>query len=230
MGISAGLVAAKLAYTASPIILTGGIAANLGNYLPIIALTQGGFSAIALLTGKNPIDPDNLFANFVVLPGGMLVSNQVATYSFANQAIGANAIIAQQLPISVKMICPARGTLGYAAKLATMSALKSSLAQHTQLGGLFSVVTPSLIYTNCILTGMRDISGGGDKQVQVEWQLDFIQYLVTLAAAQAAFNSLTSSLTNATPIGGVPASSAAGLPIGGAVSPLVASFPAGSGL
>jgi hypothetical protein len=229
MGVSAGQTAGDLAFTKSPIVLTGGIAANLGNYLPIVALTQVGFSLISLLTGKNPLDLNNFFANFVVLPGGMLISNQVATYPFANQSIAANAIIAQPLPISVRMICPARGTLGYAAKLATMSALTAALSQHNLLGGLYSIVTPSYIYTNCIMTGMRDISGGGDKQVQVEWQLDFTQPLVTLAAAQSALNTLTNSLTNGTPIGGTPASLAGGLPVGGVV-PQVPNFLAGTAL
>jgi hypothetical protein len=226
MGASAGFIAADLAYTKSPIILTGGIATSLGGYLPIVSLTQTGASLVSLISGGNPLDLNNFFANFVVSPGSLLISNAVATYPFANQAVAANAIIAQPLPISVEMICPARGLLGYAIKLATMTALQSTFSQHNQLGGLYTVVTPAYIFTNCIMTAMRDVGGGGDdKQVQSRWQIDFIQPLVTLQAAQSVLNNLTASLTNGTPIsGGSPTQSAGGLAVGGAaggsVSPL----------
>lgn len=241
MAISAGYVATKTAYEITPIILTRGIATSVGGYLPIVALTQLGFgsglgiagaavSAIATLaTGGNPLNLNNFFANFQPMAGATLINNQIATYPFANQAVAANAIITQPLAISMVMYCPVRETLGYATKLAIMISLQNTLSQHNISGGTYSVVTPSYIYTDCIMTGMRAIDGGDSKQVQYAWQLDFSQPLVSTQAAATAQNSLMQSLANGTPVGGTPAQAPTGLPVG-APSPLTAIYPPGSGL
>jgi hypothetical protein len=218
MSISPGYVAFKLAQELSPIILTRGIATAVGGYLPIIALTEGLNFAAGLLTGGDALNLDNFFAHYTPLPGGSLIKNQVATYPFANQSIAANAIISQGLNISLMMNCPARGTLGYAVKLATMTALKATLDQHNNSGGTYSVVTPSFIYTDCILTDFRDVSGGESKQYQYQWQLDFFQPLVSLQAAQTALNNLMQRLTNGTPPGTPSGAAAIGLPVGSPLS------------
>jgi hypothetical protein len=227
MSISPGYIAFKMATQLSPIILTGGIATALGGALPIIALTESGLSLLAgALSGSSSIELDNFFAHYTPLPGASLINNQVATYPFANQAIAANAIIAQPLNISLKMICPVRNLLGYPLKFATMSALQKSLSQHNSMGGTYSIVTPSYIYTYCIMTGMRDISGGDSKQLQYEWQLDFMQPLVSLQAAQQALSGLMQTITNGTPISGTPTWSS-GLSIGNPTSALTQSLAPG---
>jgi hypothetical protein len=214
----AGFITFKLAYQLTPIILTSGIATGLGGALPIIALTEGpnyldAFQAIV----ENAINPqlDGFFASFQPLPGSALLSNQVATYPYANQTVAANAIIPQPLNISMLMLCPAgNASGGYPLKLVTMTSLQNSLSQHNLLGGLYSIITPSYIYTNCIMTGMHDISGGESRQTQFVYQLDFLQPLVTVPQAQNALNGLMNKLSNGTAIpGGTPSWSVAGLGI-----------------
>lgn len=219
MSISPGYVAYSLANSISPIILTRGIATKLGGYLPIVAITEVANLVDTLISG-NDIGLDNFFAQYVPLPGGMLINNQVATYPFANQNVAANAIIAQPLSISLLMKCPVRESAGYPIKLAIMTALQKTLSQHNNSGGTYSVVTPSFIYTDCIMTAMRDVSGGESKQVQYEWQIDLLQPLISLQAAQTALNNLMQRLTNGTPPGGPSSAPATGLPIGSPTSVL----------
>ena len=234
MSASAAQLATQVAVQASPIILTGGIASKIGA-LPIMALTEAGGllgtalsggSALSLLAGgAAALDSllsgvpslSNLFANFIVLPGATIADNQFGMYPFANQAVAANAVISQPLSVSVLLVVPATPTHGFAVKLATMTALQSSLKQHNFTGGTYSIITPSYIYTNCLLSALADASGGEDTQQQVSWRFDFIQPLVTLAGALQAQNSLMQQLTNGSPIPGL-STPAAGLPVGNPAS------------
>ena len=182
----------KLGYEISPIILTGEsqITALMPNgMLPIIAFTEGINFARGLLQGLENIPLNDFFAHFVPLPGATLVENQVATYPFANQSVAANAIINQPKSISLKMSCPARRAGSYITKLATITALQAALELHNTTGGTYIVATPSHIYLNCLMTGMRDVTAVQTKQVQNEWQLDFMQPLLTLSSAEGAFNN-----------------------------------------
>ena len=224
MSVSAGYVAFKLAFQITPIILTRGIATSLGGALPIMLLTESGVSLISgLLSGNSPTDLDSYFAHYQPLPGATLINNAIATYPFANQAIAANALIAQPLNISMLMICPARNTSGMAIKLATMISLQNTLAQHNSQGGTYSVVTPSYIYTDCVMSKMTDVTSSNSKQTQIMWQLDFYQPLVSLASAQSALSGLMQKLTDGTPISGTPGWST-GLAIGNPVSALQTSL------
>jgi uncharacterized protein YcfJ len=266
---TAGRFAWSLSFEISPILLTRGIAQNLsGRVLPIVALTDGASLATGLLS-SGTLSVDNFFAKYYVLPGGMLINQQVATYPFANQAVAANAVITQPLPVSMMMVCPARpgsgaagavlgaaagglagaglgtgvapgivggalaGIGGYVGKLATISALQKSLAQHNSLGGTYTILTPSYIYTDCIMTAMRDVSSEGEtKQYQVRWQLDFMQPLVlSAAAADSVLNSLAQKLQQGLPLTGPSqALGAAGLAAGGHISPLTAILPPVQGI
>lgn len=217
MSISPGYVAYSLANTISPIILTRGIATKLGGYLPIIAITEAANFIDTLLSG-NDVNLDNFFAHYVPIPGGKLISNQIATYPFANQSVAANSIIAQPLPISLLMKCPVREDAGYPLKLAIMTALKATLDQHNLSGGTYSVVTGTRIWTDCIMADMTDVSGNESKQYQYEWQIDFVQPLVSLQAAQTALNNLMQRLTNGTPPGAPASTPGTGLPVGNALS------------
>lgn len=203
MSESLGRAIFQLGFEISPIIFTGGIAGDgpggfgiPGGMLPIVAITEALNFADGLLGGGTNLSLDNFFAHFRVLPGSTLIDNQIGSYPFANQQVAANAIIAQPLNVSLRMDCPVKSPGGYVAKLATLMALRSALAQHNANGGTYTVATPGFLYTDCIMTGMRDISTGESKQSQVSWQFDFVRPLVTLQEAQSAMGQLMSKLTN----------------------------------
>lgn len=146
--------------------------------------------------GKDPF-----FARYVNIPGSTLINNQIGTYPFANQQVAANAIIQQPLNISLRMIAPVKETAGYLTKLAIMTSLQNSLQQHNALGGRYHVATPALIYPDCLMTGMIDITTGTTKQMQVEYQLDFVKPLVTQQQAASALSGQYARLTNGQPVG-----------------------------
>ena len=195
----------KLSFQISPIILTNGIAASVpGGMLPIISLLQSGDFDQGILSGSNQIDLDDFFAHFEPLAGGELIKNAVGEYPFANQTVAANAIIAQPLDLSFSMVIPIRDAGGYDTKLSVMSALKSSLDQHNNLGGTYTLATPAYVSPNWILLGLTDISTGESKQAQSAYRWDFHKPLLTLEDAEAAQNSLMSKISAATPFNGQP--------------------------
>lgn len=201
-----GLAAFKLSFNISPIILTGGVAGLIpGGMLPIISITEALNFGIGLLGGGGEdIDLDSFFCYFQPLGGSTFIDQQIGQYPFANQAVAANATIAQPLTVSMEMICPVREAFGYASKLATMTALQNTLAQHNASGGTYTVATPSRFYDNCILLRMVDTSGGNSKQAQERWRLDFVQPLLTLQQAEQAQNSLMGKISAGVPVGGDP--------------------------
>lgn len=206
----------KLGYEISPVILVNGIASQIpGQMLPIVAITQAGDFTTGLLSGDAvPPSLDNYFAHWKPLPGTTMVSSQVGMYPFANQAVAGNAIIAQPLNISMLMNCPVQTAGGYTGKLATLTVLAQILAAHNAQGGTYTVVTPSQYYPNCILTLMRDVSGGESKQVQHTWQFDFTQPLITLNAAAQVLNGLMSKINDGLPTGQFPQWSGPGATVG----------------
>ena len=210
-----GRLAWQSAIQISPIVLTNGIATAMGGALPIVALTESANFVDNLLSGNvnlNPLQPPNLeqfFAHWEVLAGSTLIANQVATYPFANQAVAANAIIVQPKNISLQMVCPAKGNFGYYLKLGTITALIKTLEQHINLGGTFSVITPSYIYTDCLLVNVSDASGYGSQQIQYVYQFDFVQPLLTLQAAQIAASGLLAKIKSGATISGSPTWSSA---------------------
>jgi hypothetical protein len=192
-----------LAFQVSPIILVDGIASNtLGGMLPIIALTGQLAAAAQGVLSSGSLSVDDFFARFVPVPGSTLISLQVATYPFANQAVAANATIQQPLNISLRMIAPVKDTAGYLTKLAIWTALQNSLTAHNAAGGTYSIATPAFIYTDCLLTQMTDATGGAGKQQQIEYQLDFVRPLVTQQQATTAFNGLMSKLNSGAQLSG----------------------------
>lgn len=205
MGISAGLTAFRLSFEISPIILTGGIAQNIpGGMLPIVAITETLNFTAGLLSGGNDLDLDSFFAHFYPLPGSTLGDQKAGEYPFANQAVAANAVITNPLIVSLRMICPAKEDSGYALKLATMTALQATIAQHNASGGTYTVATPSFFYTNCIFLRLTDTSAAESKQKQNAYQWDFRRPLLTLQDAQSAQNNLMSQLTGGQQINGQP--------------------------
>lgn len=193
--MSIGRTIYQLAYQVSPIILQGGIAEGLpGKVLPLVALTEGVNVLTGALNGSNVLDLNNFFAQFEPMAGGVLISNQIGQYPFANQNVAANAIISQPLTISLLMNCPVKGDDGYLARTATMTLLQQSLQKHNSLGGLYTVLTPACAYANCVLTGLRDITPSGSKQKQIAYQWDFIKPLVTLTDAEKASSDLINKI------------------------------------
>ena len=205
MSFSAGYAAFKLAYEISPIIFVGGVASLIPQgVLPIIAVTEAASFLTGLLSGGENIGLDDFFAHWRPLPGSTIADYEIGKYPFANQAIAANAIIAQPLTLSMLMLCPARDALGYATKLVTMTALKATVEQHCSLGGTFTICTPSFIGTNYILKRISDASIGETRQVQNAWQWDFEAPLLTLDQAQQVQNGLMTQLTQGTLVQGQP--------------------------
>lgn len=220
---SAAYAAFKLAMSVSPIVLTRGLAVAVGGILPIVAVTEGASFIDNLLTAGSPPDLDNFFAHYQPLVGGTLVQNQVGMYPFANQAVAANAIIAQPLTVSMRMIVPAKGEGGYLVKLATITALKQTIDQHNFLGGTYSVITPSYIYTDCLLVNLQDISGAQSKQDQHTWQWDFVKPLVSTQDAAVAHNDLMQKISGGVPLSGSVSSSLGGLLVGNPATALLSS-------
>lgn len=230
-----GYVAFKLAMQLSPILLVNGIAQAIpGGVLPIIAITEAANFLSGLLSGAANIELDDFFAHFFPIPGSTLIDNQVSTFPMADQAVAGNAIIQQPLALSMMMICPARDTLGYPLKLATMTALQKVLQLHISQGGTFTVVTPSSIYTNGLLVRMADASNMESKQAQNSYQMDFYFPLLTLENSQSIQNTLMSKISGGSQVN----ASGGGVPWSG-LSPTVGSpnslagglvIPSGSGL
>lgn len=220
---TAGLTAYDLAFQITPIILVGGIASTvLGGAIPVIALT-GQLAAFGQgLLSSDALSPDNTFARYVVIPGGSVINQSVATGPFANQVIAANATIQQPNTVSLRMIAPVKSAGGYLTKTAIFSALQTSFEQHNNSGGTYTIATPAFIYTNGLMTGMRDITSNEGKQVQIEWQLDFFFPVISQAQANSAYSSSMSKLANAQQINGPVAwsgpSVAAGTAMPGALS------------
>jgi hypothetical protein len=202
MSESPALIAQKLAFQISPIILTGGVAQLMGGALPLLAISEALNFTVGLLSGTSDLGLDDFFASFAPMSGGKLIDIAVATVPFANQAVAANAIIQQPLRISLKMTCPARGPGGFSAKLATITAMQAALALHTNQGGTFSVATPAFIYANCLLTGLTDVSGGQPSQPQSIWQWDFFQPLLTQDQLAGAQNTMMSKISGGLPTDG----------------------------
>lgn len=203
----------QLGFEISPVILTGGLAQYIpGGMLPIVALTEAANFLEGLLSGAVTLtNLDDYFAHFVPMPGGSLIDVETANFPLANQAVAANALIVQPLTISLKMICPVKSQGGYLAKLATITALQAALNQHINLGGLFTVMTPFVIYPNCVLSKLIDEGSEGSKQPQVSFRWDFIKPLITLSDAQSVQNSTMSKLTGGLPTDGSLTGAAASL-------------------
>jgi hypothetical protein len=206
---SAEQLAFGISFQISPIILTGGIAANIpGGMLPIVSLTEALSFTTGLLGGNLNDNPDSYLTQWLPSPGSSLIEQKIGEYTFANQATAANAVIRDPLNISMLMIVAAKPGAGYLTKLATITALQASLAQHNNSGGTYTIASPSFIWTDCVMLSMRDASRQDIRQFQNAWRLEFRQPLISLAAAQAAQNSLMSAISNASPTDG----SGTGLP------------------
>ena len=181
----------KLGFEISPVILCDGIAQSIpGGMLPIVALTQSASYVSGLLGGAiNLTDLDKYFCHWRAAQGSTMVDYDIGRYPFANQSVAANALLAQPMRISMLMDAPVNENTGTLTKLVTLSALQAALQAHANLGGTFTVATPALIYSNCILRTVRDVTGANDPMPQRQWLWDFEQPLITELAAGRAINN-----------------------------------------
>ena len=181
---SAGRDLYDLAFQISPIVLTGG---EYTTPMPVIGLV-GQLAALAqgVLTGG--VSLDAFYARYLPIPGGTVINNTIGTYPFANSQVAANAIIEQPKNIALRMIAPVRDIGGYLTKMAVFTSLQMAFQNHNRAGGTYTILTPAYIYTDCIMSSMTDVTSGDTKQQQIEWQIDFIRPLLTMADANAVFS------------------------------------------
>jgi hypothetical protein len=192
----------------SPIFLQGGLVKAVpGGMLPIILATEVLNFPMGILTSGTLPNLDDSFCQFQPSAGAMVINQQMATYPFANMTVAANSIITQPLQISFQMTCPARGPVGYWAKLAKMQVLIEVLLRHNREGGSYALITPSYVYFNCIMKLMRDGSSGQTKQIQNVWVLDFEKPLLTMNDAKGIeqrLSNILKEITGGQRINGIP--------------------------
>lgn len=226
----------KLSFQVSPIFLTGPPLANLPQTtIPILAYIHPGLFPMAGDPAQNITTPaglpaiadlatDNLdlaFGAFSVLPGGTIIQQETAKYPFYNQWTAANAVIRNPLTISLIWDTPMKaavGTSAWAVKMAVMTNLKLVLENHNNLGGTYTVVTPSVVYDNLVMTGLTDNSRGVSPMPQNAWRFDFERPLIQLAELQAA--AAMSPLMNALNYGLETQGNWSGFTVTDAVAPL----------
>ncbi|EFE3850970.1 hypothetical protein CFR02_002964 [Escherichia coli] len=168
----------KLAFEVSPILLVDGIASKIpGGMMPIAVLTEGLSIANGLLHGEIRT---RSMAAFTPMAGTTLVQQDICNLNFYNQVTAANATVRKPNRVVMQMIRPASTEDGgYTTKGMTFTALKMALDMHNQYGGCYTVMTPSFIYTHCLMRSFIDTSSFSEqnKQVQHTWQIEFEQPL-----------------------------------------------------
>lgn len=193
----------QLSFEISPIILVGGIAGT--GMLPLINILSSQNYDEGVTSSSSALTNEDYFGHFRILPGGTLMDNEVAQYPLANQSVAANAIITNPLKLAVEMLVPATDQVTMSQKLSVITNLKSKLDDHTAQGGWYNVATPSYIYQGCLLLNLTDTSDEEvGSQPQVRWIWNFMQPLITLAAAQAAQNQAMAKISNQTQNAGDP--------------------------
>lgn len=186
----------EIAFRVSPIILTGGIASSIpGGMLPVAALTDAVSLVNGLITGgTSSASVSDLFAQFIPVPGGTIIANDVGRYPFANQQTAANAVIQQPLQVSMHMECGYRGEGYMLTKTPLLLALQTTVANHINQGGLFTVLTPGFIYTDMICLGIEDITSEIEKPATL-FQWDFTRPLTQTDEAAGTVSNLISKLS-----------------------------------
>ncbi|EJU6209789.1 hypothetical protein N4Z01_003295 [Salmonella enterica] len=181
----------KLGFEISPVILCDGVAQSIpGGMLPIVALTQSASYVSGLMGGATALtDLDKYFCHWSAAAGTTMVDYDIGRYPFANQKVAANALLAQPLRVSMLMNAPVNENAGAMTKLVTLSALQAVLQGHANLGGTFIVATPAIIYSNCILKAVRDVTGSNEPLPQRQWLWEFEQPLITESEAEQVANN-----------------------------------------
>jgi len=182
----------ELAFETSPIILNGGLFGAGMMPLGVVGLVGDLAGMAAGNSSLSDYFPDQ---KFVVMPGATAISYDVAMYPFANREVAANAVIRKPKTVSLMFISPVNSTGGYMLKTALFTLMQTVLEAHITAGGTFHIITPSMIYMDCLLTNVSDITGGEGRQQQIQWQFDFIQPLVSQAGADTAQNVMMNAIS-----------------------------------
>jgi hypothetical protein len=204
---SVAMNAWDLVYRVSPILLTGGLASSLTSSFSTSGLFGSVLSSISSigipiaaiidpigLLSADTLSTDDLFAHFTPIAGGTLLDFEAALFPYANQTVASNAMIQRELEISMTMECAYRGTGSMITRIAALAAFQATISAHVASGGLFTVLTPAMIYTNAQLLRITDISSD-PVTPQTLFQLDFRRPLITLADAAAASSTMMSKLS-----------------------------------
>ncbi|ECF2938605.1 hypothetical protein E2G14_06880 [Salmonella enterica subsp. enterica serovar Reading] len=190
----------KLAFEISPILLVDGIASQIpGGVMPIAVLTEGLSIANGLLHGEIGNGPT---AHFTPMGGTTLIQQDISNLNFYNQVTAANAVVRRPNRVQMQMVRPAStADGGYATKGITFTTLKLALDMHNQQGGCYTVMTPSFIYTRCLMRSFIDTSGFSEqnKQVQQIWQIEFEQPLITVEQSESVLGALMRKFDSGTP-------------------------------
>ena len=189
----------RLAFEISPILLVDGIAASIpGGTMPIAVLTEG----VSIVDGLLHGELSEQSTAFTPMAGTTLVQQDIGNLNFYNMVTAANSVVNRSNRVIMQMLRPASTKNGgYATKSITFAALKLALDQHNQSGGYYVVMTPSYIYTGCLLRAMIDVSGFSEqnKQVQHTWQLEFELPLLSISQVDAALGGLMSKFESGMP-------------------------------
>jgi hypothetical protein len=186
----------QLLYQITPIFLNGGIAQNIGgNILPIMALLNPSAYNILFSGGSGNFNMDSYFGIFQPASGGSLISQQIAEYPFANLAVAANAIVRNPIEVSLIMVTPMKTQYAWAVKNATMTALKSALDTHNNMGGTYTVFTPAYTYYNMVMLDLADMSNPQIVTPQNTWKWDFRKPLIAQSDLVFAENNLYAKIT-----------------------------------
>ncbi len=221
-----------LYYQVSPITMTGGIAGNIpGGMLPIVAtiaglggLAQGVISGL-VQQGFGGLTIDDFPWRFVPVPGTTAINQIAATYPFANRRIAANATIEQPKSVALRMIWPVNQLLGMATKQALFSSMQKALESHNNSGGTYTVATPSMTFTDCLLLSVTDATPDGSRQKMIIWQWNFYQPLISQSSAANSLNGLMKLLSG----GGVVTSPSWSGQLEGAASSFIGGVESGIG-
>lgn len=186
----------QLGFQISPIILCDGIAGAIpGGMLPIVSLTQAANFALGAVGGAIDLSSlDKYFCHWRVQSGSTLLNYELAKYPFANQKVAANAMLAQPQEIPMVMNAPINENTGIMSKMVTFSALQATLEAHANLGGTYIVATPAMIFNNCLLTKIQDITPNTEAVPQREWLFTFERPLISETEAEGAINNFLSKI------------------------------------
>ena len=211
VGVAAGTSRAgwQALYQVNPLFLQGGSFASIpGGFFPFTLLAGALLGAVQGALGSG----DPYVGQWLVLPGGKMLTQSVATYPFASQQVAANATVQEPLTLSLLLRAPVKDGFGYATKPAIWTSIQTALTAHNNAGGTYTIFTPALFYQNGLLLNVFDATSGGTKQEQVDWQFDFFFPLITQQGAQSAFSTAMQKMQGGQPVSGAPTWASLGVP------------------
>jgi len=190
----------ELAYIRSPIILVDGIAKFQGGYMPIIELTEF-LNVLSIIentvTIGNPLK--DMYGAFQVQGGTTLLQYSNAEYPFQNAATAVNYQMKQPNQIVFEMLTPFKKSMDLFNQLPIMTVLIQALERHRALGGYYMLLTPSKVYTSCLLNGITQVDYAAGEQLQMAWMWAFSEPLLTEEAVEKAYNDTMDKIANKLP-------------------------------